>query len=155
HVGEAFLELKLQEGPDSGALKLAESIIPSVLQTWTEVQNNPLAAAQNALITGAYVTYPFLSSLSDKSQSASLDSILKKFAIAKQADSQSSFLLNPRVYSKLSNHDDQAWFCRALSAVARHLPPEPRSPSRIAWSQAFVSLICLSGAEQKVKRQAL
>lgn len=137
---------------------LAESAIPVLLDTWNEVNANPLAAAQSGLVTTAYVFAAISQDRLALISSPKIDAILKKAQIAQQAlatDPKPSFLLNQRIYGKLTSDDDFKWFIRALSSLFQHLHnTEPDSETAIAWSQAIIFCICSSTVKPALRMEA-
>jgi hypothetical protein len=136
--------------------KFAESVFPPLLEAFAEVDKNPLAASQNGLVTGALVVCS-VASLLQRSGSDKLAPLAKKYTVQKQSlavDPKPSFLLNPRVYSKLQTEDDLKWAHRALSAVAHAVTSIGNAAVETAWAQAFIYLISSSHVPQAVHRDA-
>ncbi|KAK3316997.1 armadillo-type protein [Apodospora peruviana] len=136
-------------------MKFLEATVPPLLATFSEVVANPIAAAQNGLTTGALVACG-MGSLLQRPESASLHTAAKKAAIQKNSlvlEPKPSFLLNPRIYSKLSD-DDLKWLSRALSAVAPALA-NSNTAVKTAWAQAFIYIVCSSTTSPAVRRQAM
>lgn len=149
---------------DQGILKsrfssLAESSMPALLETWNEATTNPLAASQSGLVTAAYVftaiSYAKLVPIS----SSKIEAALKKAQVAQQAltmEPKPSFLLNQRIYGKLTGDDDFKWFIRALSYLFQDLATvEPDSTIAIGWSQAMIFCICSSTVKPALRIEAI
>ncbi|EDN10947.1 60S ribosomal protein L19 [Histoplasma mississippiense (nom. inval.)] len=67
-----------------------------------------------------------------------------------------SFLLNPKIYTKLTSADDFLWKTRALSTIARSKVFEAGDlAARDAWGQAFIYMICSSSTPPEVRRHVL
>jgi hypothetical protein len=137
---------------------LAEAAVPALMDIWQETITNPLAAAQSGLVTGAYVFTAISSTKLGLTCNAKVDAALKKAQIARQAltmEPKPSFLLNPRIYSKLTTDDDFKWFLRALAAVSPDLATtDPHSTIAIGWAQAMIFCVCSSSVKPGSRREA-
>ncbi|KAJ9156651.1 Translational activator GCN1 [Pleurostoma richardsiae] len=141
----------------SGVEKFNESVLPLLFDTYNEVLANPLKASQDGLISGALVVTSVAPMLLKDTSNSKLSALSKKFSISKQcliAEPRPSFLLNPRVYSKLSSDDDLRWFYRALSAVVVDLPEDGKAAVSLAWAQAFIFTICAASTSPKMRKEA-
>ena len=157
-LGQLFWSTSDGEILKSKFSTLAESSMSVLLEIWNEVTTNPLAAAQSGLVTAAYA---FVAISLDKLPLISTpktEAALKKAQVAQQAlvmDPKPSFLLNQRIYGKLSGEDDFRWFIRALSSLFQHLSnSEPDSAPVVGWSQAIIFCICSSTVQPAVRRDA-
>ena len=137
---------------------LTEFTVPALIETWDEINTNPINAAQSGLITSAFV---FTATAREKLESMSnskVDAILRKAQISKIAfimEPKPSFLLNARVYGKFSADDDFRWFIRALSSLSEDLASlEPGSAAALGWSQAIIFCICSSTVRPSLRRDA-
>ncbi|TPX16558.1 uncharacterized protein E0L32_003852 [Thyridium curvatum] len=157
-AGEQLLQLRNDTGSlPANAIKFAEVILAPLFETYNDVLANPLTASQNGLATGAFVICAVAPFLFEASTSSSLSAMAKKFSMAKQCLSlapKPSFLLNPRIYSKLVTEDDLRWNYRALAAAVDGLPEDEESDVGVAWAQAFIYVICASGISHQVRREA-
>ncbi|CAJ2503060.1 Uu.00g104540.m01.CDS01 [Anthostomella pinea] len=136
--------------------KFAEAVAAPMTDTWAEVLKNPSAAAQNGLITGAYVLSTLALQMLPRIDSSATKAILKKIAAPKEclaADPKSSFLLNHRVYSRLATEDDFGWFLRALEAIFADITKAPHS-SQVAWSQALIYIVSSAAVPPKLRKEA-
>jgi hypothetical protein len=137
---------------------LSEAVIPALLELWSEVITNPIAAAQSSLITTAYVFMAISNAKLRATSSSKVETALKKAQISRQAlamDPKPSFLLNPRIHGKLSNDDDFKWFIRALSSLSNEIATiEPNSAIAVGWSQAIIFCICSSSVKPTLRRYA-
>jgi hypothetical protein len=142
----------------SPTVAFALAVLTKMGDTFTEVLANPLPAAQNGLATVAYIfVSACLGKLKD-SQATGVVSLLKKSKIDKQvlvADGKPSFLLNFRVYSKLSTAEDMVWGIRALSVVADDVAlVSNQLVIEDAWSQAFLYFITASNMPSETRKEA-
>ncbi|KAI0448810.1 armadillo-type protein [Xylaria acuta] len=136
------------------ASKFAEAIITPLLDNWAEIIKNPAAAAQSGLITGAYVLAALATPVLSRIESSAVQSKLKKAEIAKESlslDSKSAFLLNHRVYGRLSTDDDHAWLLRSLQAVYPAISGATEL-TQTTWSQAFIYLVSATTIPPNVRK---
>jgi hypothetical protein len=156
-LGDLFWNVNDQGVLQSTLKTLAEGTIPALLDIFQETVTNPVAAGQSGLITASYVLTAVARSKLGATASAKVETALKKSQIARQAlavEPKPSFLLNHRIYGKLSV-DDFKWFIRALSSLASECSSlEPESASAIAWSQAVIFSICSSTVPPPVRKDA-
>ncbi|KAF2028699.1 ARM repeat-containing protein [Setomelanomma holmii] len=143
-------------------LAFCRATLPKLVEIWQEVNANPIPATQNGLVTvGHYVAALLLEKVRN-SKDDKLVAIYKKSDILSQSlavQPKPSFLLNPKVYSKLSSEEDVVIAIRALKAVAPFLNQDSSSKdAEIAWAQAFIFPIVAQGVSSKAKsatKQAL
>jgi Generalcontrol nonderepressible 1 (Gcn1) N-terminal len=157
-LGQLFWSTSNGEILKSKFSSLAESSVPVLSEIWNEVTTNPLSAAQSGLVSAAYV---FTAISQDRLASISnpkVEATLKKAQVAQQAltmDPKPSFLLNQRIYGKLTSEDDFRWFIRALSSLFQHLSNlEPDSETAVGWSQAIIFCVCSSTIPPEFRREA-
>ncbi|KAI0109299.1 translational activator GCN1 [Hypoxylon sp. NC0597] len=155
-VGEIFVPFTGNaHSVPPNAIKLAEAIAGPLAETWAEIIKNPAAAAQNGLIVGAYVFSVLALQVLSKIDSAALGAVLKKTAVSKEclvADPKPSFLLNHRVYSRLSTDDDTRWLLRALAATYDDVSKAPQNV-QVAWFQAFIYLVSSTSVPSQIRKE--
>ncbi|KAI9736804.1 MAG: translational activator of GCN4 [Claussenomyces sp. TS43310] len=158
-LGEILWALDDTESGKSNLIKIAVDALSPFLDLWTEVTCNVLAAAQSGLITSAYVLTALTPTKLAFIQDPKVEASLKRAYIVQQAlavDPKPSFLLNHRIYSKLTGREDFVWLIRALGAVSQEVAKlDTRSPVAIAWSHAIIYCICAQNATADVRRQAV
>ena len=137
---------------------VAEAVAPPLLEIWQEATANPISAAQSGIITAAYVFAAISHAKLALTLSPKVDSALKKAQVARQSltmEPKPSFLLNHRIYGKLSSEDDFRWFIRALFSLSQDLVAvEPDSAIATGWSQAIIFCICSSNINPTLRRDA-
>ncbi|KAI9836856.1 MAG: hypothetical protein M1819_001021 [Sarea resinae] len=142
---------------EPNVISFITTVVSKLMDAWKEVVSNPQPAAQNGLVTSAYVTAAVVLSKLRNIQDEKLSSTLKQ-AISSQAlafEPKPSFLLNHRIYTKLTSSEDLTWGVRALAAVSNDLPlDENKAEIGDAWAQAFLYLISSSHVPSKVRREA-
>ncbi|KAI3322621.1 ARM repeat-containing protein [Xylariaceae sp. AK1471] len=136
------------------AAKFMEAIMTPMTDNWAEAIKNPAAAVQSGLITSALVLAALATQVLSRIESPALQAKLKKIDVAKEClsvEPKSAFLLNYRVYSRLSAEDDCRWFLRSLQAVYPGISDATES-IRIAWSQAFIYLVSSTTTPPSIRK---
>ncbi|KAK6605177.1 translational activator gcn1 [Botrytis cinerea] len=132
-LGELLWDTEESELSESKAL--AEEAITALVDIWQEVTANSIPAAQSGLVTAAYVLAAISQTKLGVISGPKIDAALKKAQVSHQSllmEPKPSFLLNPRIYSKLSSFDDFMWFVRSLFAFPDQLASlDPASLSAI------------------------
>jgi hypothetical protein len=118
-----------------------EATIGNLLAIFNEIVENPLPAAQSGLAAAAYVFTALSESKFKAMNSEKVTATLKKATILHKAltfEPKPSFLLNHRIYSKLTLKEDSIWAVRALATVSKGLAPGDATSTRgDAWAQAL------------------
>ncbi|KAI1126637.1 armadillo-type protein [Nemania abortiva] len=138
----------------TNAVKFAEAIATPMIDNWIEITKNPAAAAQSGLITGAYVLAVLASQVLSRMESSTIQTKLKKADITKESlslEPKSAFLLNHRVYSRLSADDDCTWFLRSLQAVHAEIS-NATGIVHAAWAQAFIYLVSATAITPHIRK---
>ncbi|KAH6652528.1 armadillo-type protein [Truncatella angustata] len=154
-TGDVLSTFSSQPLPAS-VVKFAEAVVTPLSDSWAEVLKNPPAAVQSNLITGAYVFTTLAYQNFANIDNAGVKAALKKAAVSKETlvyEPKPSFLLNHRVYGRLTVEDDLRWFLCALTASVAGLEtaaPEVRS----AWSQAFIYLASSPTVPPQIRKEA-
>lgn len=157
NVGEILNAFRTEAARTPAAIKFAEAVLPVLFTTYNEVLSNPLKASQDGTISAAYVLCSVAPPLLKAEGNQTLAPLAQKFSIPKQClelEPKPSFLLNPRVYTKISSDEDARWLSRALSATAASLPDDTLSRVGSAWTHAFLYLICSLAITPKVRKQS-
>ncbi|KAB8303096.1 hypothetical protein EYC80_004549 [Monilinia laxa] len=147
-----------EESEISESKQLVEETVTGLIDIWQEVTANSIPAAQSGLVTAAYVLTAISQTKLGAVSGAKIETTLKKAQVSQQSlamEPKPSFLLNPRIYSKLSTYDDFTWFVRALFAFPDEIASlDPASLSAIGWSQAIIFSICSPNVHHDVRRHA-
>jgi hypothetical protein len=158
-LGEILWASEPSDMRKTSFINLAETVFAALLELWNEIIANPLAAAQSGLVTAAFVLTALVPNKLEPMHSVKIDAGLKKANILQQAltfDPKPSFLLNHRIYAKLTREDDLMWLVRALSSVSGKLDNiDSESSVATAWSQAVIFCICSSSSTPAVRRHAI
>ncbi|KAI9801043.1 MAG: hypothetical protein M1825_003578 [Sarcosagium campestre] len=157
-IGELFWKLGPAKVKRIEAAKFANDILAPLKTSWNEVVANPFAAAQNGLVTAAYVTCAIVPSFFVESDHKDLRQGARSLMVTAQAvscDPKPSFLLNHRIFVKLTHEDDQIWCIRALGAIVADVTrSEGESIVTDAWAQALIFHIVSATVKPKASREA-
>ncbi|KAH7011980.1 armadillo-type protein [Ilyonectria destructans] len=155
-VGYILQTFKDAESVSPVMSAFAEAVIPKIITTFTEVVANAATAVQNGLIVGAYILAAVSPVIHDRFPGSSADTALSKAAVPKHClsvDPKPSFLLNHRIYSKVTGEEDLRWFARALTSIFGDLARQSETPTVLAWSEGFIHLITSHGVPAKVQQE--
>lgn len=135
-----------------------ETIAPKFIEIFHELALNPQGAGQSGSIVIGYVVTALSDVILQAVQSEKLRSSILKANIHERALStsqKSSFLLNHRFYTKLSDRDEYIWLIRALEACSEKLSENKDALSiSDAWVQALLFLITAADIPFSVRTQA-
>lgn len=135
-----------------------DATIGKLIDVFNEVLANPLPALQNGQVPVACAaaaislgSVPHISSLKNAS-------IVNKAAVGDKVlvfEPKPSFLLNPRVYTKLALEDDLRWFLRAaLSAFPSLAKSKDNVTISTAWAQAVIFLVTSTTVPPTLRTEA-
>ncbi|KAI1336535.1 armadillo-type protein [Xylariaceae sp. FL0016] len=155
-IGDILLPSARSTQPVAGcAAKFSEAIATPMSENWAEIMKNPAAAAQNGLIVGGYVFTTIALQVLARVEGTASKSALKRTNVTMEClsvDPKTSFLLNQRVYGRLSGEDESKWFLQALAAV--HLKVSDASGVvQESWAQALIYLASALGVSPKVCKE--
>lgn len=142
----------------AGLAAFAEGVVPKLIANFQEVTANAAASAQSGLVVGAYILTALNPVLSKQFPDSSITTSLTKASISTQALSlaaKQSFLLNYKVYGKISVEEDLQWLCRALTSVAQSLNDDSDEEVTVAWAEAFIYLISAPSIPPKAQHEAV
>lgn len=145
----------IEESPNPASLAFCGDVAQKLVDSWTEVVANPLPAAQSGLVTAGYV-FTALAQKMSKWNNSKISLIVNKADVVKQsltATPKLSFLLNHKVYSKLTLADDHKWAVRALAATADHVRYEANHADY--WALAFLYFLCAHNSSLETRNQAV
>lgn len=155
NTGDILNSFTSEDTRNSVFIKFAESALPPLFDTYNDVLTNPIKASQDGTITAAYVVTAVAPHLLNDVGGEKLGVLAKKFSIAIQClqlEPKPSFLLHPRVFTRILTDDDARWLSRALAAVASSLPEDTTSSISSAWTHAFLCLICSTAITPQVRK---
>jgi hypothetical protein len=158
-VGELYWNLSGEDLRGRETLLFAEEIMDMLLEVWDEVVGSPLRSAQTGLVTAGYVVASICLCRLGSAGSVKLTAAIKRAEISKKAivfQPKPSFLLNHRIYSKLTSDEEHIWAIRTLTAVSTDLTQEQSSSETgDAWAVAFLFFICAANVKPHVKKEAV
>ncbi|KAI7035853.1 ARM repeat-containing protein, partial [Hortaea werneckii] len=136
-----------------------DAAIGKLVDIFNEVVANPLPAVQSGQVPVACaVTALCLKTIPSMSK-LKTTSVVDKASIAERAlalEPKPSFLINPRVCTKMVGEEDLRWCLRALSSAYPQLPKGDDSRAlRTAWAQAIIFLIVGGNLPPKVRNEAV
>ena len=159
HLADLFWALDEEALARADTAALLDACIGKLVELFGEVSTNPIPSAQNGQAPAAYAVAALALSVAPKVTASKNMSILKKASIVEKVltlEPKPSFLLNPRVYTKLTTEEDVKWFLRALASVFAKLPKDDASaPVRKAWAQGLLFAIVASSIPARTKKEAL
>lgn len=138
------------------ARSLCNAIVDKLKAVWYDVSVNPLPAAQNGLASAACAAVAVMLERLPKLADENTTKLLQSSDIVNQSLTVSpkvSFLLNHKVYSKLTADDDHRWVMRALTAVAANVVYE--NDHAEYWAFAFLYIICAHNISPAAKKSAV
>ncbi|KAF4549025.1 eIF-2-alpha kinase activator GCN1-like protein [Elsinoe fawcettii] len=159
HFAQLFWNLPEEILKSEAATKLADAGVGKLIDIWSEAQNNPLPAVQSGLASAAAaVTALIVGKFGLVQSDLKNASTIKKAAVAEKtlvADPKPSFLLNTKVFTKLTSADDLTWFLRALEVLSETLLADSTSESaQSSWAQAFTYVLVADSSPSSVKSAA-
>ena len=145
---------KLTSAPEMpDLLQFVKTGFERIHDAFDEISANPIPAAQDGTVSVGYLLIALLNSNLFRTQSISYPKTNNILHQSLVASPKPSFLLNPRVYSRLSNPEELLWAVHALMSAASGLPKEEED-SKIAWAQALLFLLSSSEVGVDVRREA-
>lgn len=124
-------------------------------EVFAEVNANPMPAAQNGLITAAYVVAAVVLARLSLWNDPRIDPLIKSADVAETCLTtvpKISFLINVKIYSKLTTNDDHRWAVRALAATAGYVIYEKNHADM--WASAFLYLISAASVGPNCRKEA-
>ncbi|PGH33279.1 hypothetical protein GX50_03890 [[Emmonsia] crescens] len=133
-------------------------VVARLQESFDDIAANPLPSVQSGAITIAFVLTALSSRLENKKDKdgsllLAYDNVIQQ---ALSISPKPSFLLNPKVYTKLTSSEDFIWKTRALSAASRSKVFQVGDPAaNESWAQAFIYVICSSSTPPKVREHGV
>jgi hypothetical protein len=155
-VGQVLRDLVKAE-PNASATSFVAAVVPKLLDTYNEVLSNAQPAAQNGIVAGAYIITALGPELQARFPDSPAYAAITKAAVPKEALSlgtKSSYLLNQRIYSKITAEDDLRWLCAALASIAPSLNAKTDHDVTVAWAEAMIYLVGVSSVPVKVQQDS-
>ena len=148
-----------RDSPQAEFAHSLDSLLPKLVDQFNEVNGNPIQAAQSGLIVAAYVLLSLFQSTQGVAVETSTSTLLKRTSaldVALASEGTSSFLLNPKYYTKLSSEHDFKWLTRALAACSAKVAAlDPSSEPAHAWSQALIYAAVGDSVPHRARRETI
>jgi hypothetical protein len=139
-------------------LAFCQATLPMLVTMWQDVVANPIPATQSGMVTVGHFTTAILLSRAQLVQDEKVSAVVKKADAISQSlamEPKPSFLLNPRVYTKLSSAEDIEIALHAFTAIVPWLSNEKATQgAREAWAQALIYFIVAQNLPSKAKAAA-
>ncbi|KAJ6443430.1 translational activator [Purpureocillium lavendulum] len=155
-VGSILQSLQDKE-PSAGTTALVEAATPKLLANFDEVASNASTAGQSGIVVGAFILVSLTPWLLRKFPGSTIRGPLTKSNPLTQALSlatKQAFLLNHRIYSKVTAEDDLRWLCQALCVVGQRLDSKSDHDVVLAWAGAFIHLSTAATVPPKVQHES-
>ncbi|KAF5652499.1 putative translation activator GCN1 [Fusarium sp. NRRL 25303] len=155
-VGGILQTLNEAQSVSSAMAAFVDAVIPKLITTFTEVTSNAASAAQNGLIVGAYILTAVSTHINRVLPGSAADLSMTKAVVTKESlslDPKSSFLLSPRIYSKVTADEDLKWFSRAMDSIFQGLDKEVDNQVALAWSEAIIHLVTAQSVPAIVQQE--
>lgn len=141
-------------GPATENTSFIQGTVSKLITTFNEVIANAASAAQNGLIVGAYVLTALTPVMQSQHRKSPLEIELRKAPVVSLAVATAqSYLLNYRLYNKLTVEEDVEWFCDALISVVGELASQKNHDVLLAWAEAIIYLITASNLPSKIRQE--
>lgn len=147
NIGDVLWNLDRDSLFTSSALKadFLKPVAEKLLVSFDEIAANPLPAVQGGMMS---IAYALLALSCQNLRGEKLDdgnALVNTGNLIRQSLSLSpkqSFLLNPKIYSKLTSKEEFRWNTRSLSSLSAEPYFEAAEPAvRDAWGQAFLYMV--------------
>ncbi|XP_014558598.1 hypothetical protein COCVIDRAFT_94116 [Bipolaris victoriae FI3] len=156
-AADIWWNLSEEQQSQLDVLAFCQATLPKLVELWQDVNTNPLPAAQSGLATVGHYVAALLIDRVQNMKDEKLTSIFKKSDVISQSlatQPKPSFILNPKVYSKLSAEEDVSIALLALNAVAPSVTQSSSKDVRDSWAQAYIFLIVSQSISAKAKSAA-
>lgn len=145
---------QLEAAPaEASSREFVKSALKLLKDAYDEIAPNPLPAVQNGLVAAAFGLPAILDSpilQTEEYKSKSYDD-LRRQCLA--VNPKLSFLLNPKVYTRLSLTDDQHWALCALKPLACDLEGVPEE-AKTYWGRVILHLMLAPEVDSNVRRES-
>ena len=155
-LGVGRLLWAIKDNPVSpSSTVIFDTLLPKLLDLFNETALNPIPAVQTGLITVAYIVTGLLDIL-ESLDNKNLKALLSKSKVVEEAlayGPKPSFLLNHKVYSKVTGKEDVIWLVRALATCTLHIiSKDSESAVCIGWAQAWLYIALAPSVDFEVRR---
>ncbi|KIW26706.1 uncharacterized protein PV07_06517 [Cladophialophora immunda] len=137
---------------EQGSREFVKSALKTLKEVHDEVALNPLPATQNGYVAAGFGLPGVLDApvLKTEEYNSSMFDELSNQCLAVQP--KLSFLLNSKVYTRLSSADDCQWALYALTNLTQHLGPASEE-AKTAWARAVLHLLLTPEVDSSVRKE--
>ena len=156
-VGRILWDVSDETVCQDTVVRFLESSVDKMTASWDELLKNPIPSAQNGLVDVGNVTLAILLGRRRGMRPDSFEAIAKKLNIenhVQEFGSKQFFLINPRVYTKLTTLEDLSWLVRALCGIVDFVCEAPPD-AKHAWGQAVIFLTDAIHVPFRVREEAI
>lgn len=141
--------------PLSGFEAVLDAILPKMVDNFQEVIKNPSSAVQSGIVVGAYVLTALSPTLQKRFSDVKSVQGLSQISLTKDAlasGGKLSFLISPRIYTKIPTEVDLHWYSLALSSLVATFDENSDNETLLGWSEAIIFLITSPDISPKVQQ---
>ncbi|KAI5288306.1 translational activator of GCN4, partial [Ascosphaera aggregata] len=160
HSAQFIWDLSDEQLASSGIIfSFIETILSKFSDSFKDVVANPLPSLQNGMVPLGYAFVALTCGRLKGTSSAKGSLYVADESVGRAALTMTpkpSFLLTPKVYTKLTTRDDFVWLIRALTSVVRLSNYPAESPAVTnAWAQAFLYILSTNSTPPRIRESAL
>jgi hypothetical protein len=157
-IGDVFWNIDEAHLSNPQLSKACIPILTKMSEIFEEIVANPLPFIQGGLVTMGYVFTALSQSKHNAICNGAGAALADSGKISQRALTvlpKPSFLLNPRVYTKLTSAKDISWILRALTGVSGKLSSDSSdSASNDAWSQALLFFLTATDVPPEARQES-
>jgi hypothetical protein len=158
-LGQLIWQLTKEQMSQEYMHTFLNNVVEAMTISWKEILANPLQAAQSGLVVLGYIFIALiLSKLASNGAKKSNQWKAQYETVKKNLTAQTSppFLLNHRVYTKVTNEDDLIWAIRALGSMST-LVASGGVQEEISdgWAQAFIYCVTAAGLPRSIHEESM
>ncbi|KIX10285.1 uncharacterized protein Z518_01367 [Rhinocladiella mackenziei CBS 650.93] len=138
--------------PEASSTEFVRSGLKILKEIYDEVTPNPLPATQNGYVAAAYALPAILDSpilKANEFKSSTYDQVRQQ---SLSTAPKLSFLLNPKVYTRLSSGDDNHWALYALITLAPELE-NVSEDAKTSWARAILHLMLAPDVDPSLRKE--
>ncbi|EME80931.1 uncharacterized protein MYCFIDRAFT_155190 [Pseudocercospora fijiensis CIRAD86] len=159
HLADAIWNVQPEAIGKQGTAAFLDASIVKLIDIFHEVNANPLPAVQSGQVSVAAAATAVLLARAPGMTPLKNAAAIKKAAVGDKVltlDPKPSFLLNARVYTKLTSEDDLRWLLRAAIAAFPSLTIAKDGNRALAkaWAQTIIFLISSTAVAPRVRSDA-
>ena len=132
-------------------------VISKLQNSFDEIVANPLPSSQSGIVSLGYIMIALSVKLGSQENDGggllvNCDKIIHQSLVISP---KPSFLLNPKIFTKLTSKEDLTWIIRALSTISTESSFQNSDiAAKDAWAQGFIYVISASNIPPTVRNEA-